>query len=95
MNILTLTQSPLDWEGILNRWGLPVVILVLVAYAVYRLTQWAGPRADKMIDSHMHLVETLEHKLTATQENTQRAVEKLSEIEEKVDEIDRKIPSGR
>lgn len=92
MTLPTLIESPLDWEGILNRWGLPVLLLALVAYAVYKLTQWAGPRADKVIDSHVHLVETLEHKLTATEENTRRVVDKLDQIEEKVDDIDRKMP---
>jgi hypothetical protein len=92
MPLMTLTETAaLDWEGLLNRWGMPTVILGLIAWAVYRLTRWAAPRADKVIDSHVQLVATLESKLTATEEHTKRTVEKLVEIEGTVEDIDRKV----
>lgn len=87
----TLTEQLPAWEAILNRWGLPIVILIVVAYAVYRATRWLGPRADRLIESHLHLVDTLETKLVATEANTSQAVKRLEQIEATVEEIDSKI----
>lgn len=46
------------WFWVLDRYGLPVMLLFAIAYSGYRFSLWLEPRADQLIDSHIDIVNT-------------------------------------
>lgn len=76
--------EPFDLEGLLNRWGLPLVLLGAVGFAVWKLMRWMEPRANRLVDSHVDLVETLKKRLEQIEENSEEANKRLESIDRKV-----------
>jgi hypothetical protein len=69
------------WADLLGEAG-PYPVIFLVAGAIaWRVMKWLGVRADKVIDGHMTLVESLEKSSTATAGAITASTEKLIKIE--------------
>lgn len=59
LELLDVTE-PNDWESIANRWGLPILLLLAVGWAVWKVARWLAPRIDRLVDSHVGFVNAIE-----------------------------------
>lgn len=73
-----------DWEAVLNRWGLPILLLMAVGWAVWKVARWLAPRFDRLADSHVDLVETLKDRVGKLEDNSEEANRLLRSIDQKV-----------
>lgn len=45
------------WGAAFERYGLPLMMLVGIAWALRQLARWVAPRAEKVVDSHLAFVD--------------------------------------
>ena len=68
---------------IISKLGTPIGVLVLIVMMLYKLAQWAQPKVDMLINSHMELLHELKKTNAANSESlkaTADSLEKLTEI---------------
>lgn len=73
-----------DWGAFAEKWGYPSLLLIGVGYGIYRGLRWLAPRIDKLVDSHIALVDSLKDKLAKLESNSNDANEILSSIEKEL-----------
>jgi hypothetical protein len=73
-----------DWEGVLNRWGLPILLLLVVGWAVWKLARWIAPRIDRIVDSHVKFVDSLDQRVGKLEDGGEEAIRLLRSIDQKV-----------
>lgn len=56
--------DPPAWLIFLERFGLPVALLAVILYGMFKAARWIAPRIDKLIGRHEELLDTLEGELT-------------------------------
>lgn len=62
----------LNWAmTAIERVGMSVVLLALIAFGIWRLAKWSGPLISGLVESHRKLVDTL-----ADTANSQEAITK-------------------
>ncbi len=73
-------SSPKDfnsrWTWLLDRYGLPVVILALIGTSAYQTTRWAAPLCEKVVSKHVEFLD----KTTKVQVELSRSAEKTASI---------------
>ena len=72
-------------EGILNRWGLPVVMLGVVCYIVWRIARWAEPLARMLVNRHVDFVDSMDAKMDDLSSKTDQTNRLLGEISSKLE----------
>jgi hypothetical protein len=75
---------------LVERLGIASVVLAVVFWAIFELASWIGPRADRMIDTHVKVVESsveTSHKAMTIGETNSRTLQAMSEAQEKQTEI--------
>lgn len=89
MDLATLTDGATDvstWEGMLNRLGLPLLILFLFGVAAFLFARWAAPLATQLIQRLIKFFDTLDERLdrieAETKENKAVNTEILRELRE-------------
>ena len=48
----------------LDRYGMPIAVLVLLCWTILRCAKWLAPRIDRLVDRHDKLISTLELELS-------------------------------
>lgn len=94
MLLLTLTDGATDistWEGVLNRLGLPLLILFVFGVAVFFFARWAAPLATQFIQRLIRFFDTLDERLdhieTETKESKAVNAEMLKVMQEVLREV--------
>lgn len=49
----------MDWPDFISKVGFPGAFAAMLAFALYRVAQWAKPFAERAVQSHFDLVEAL------------------------------------
>ncbi len=87
---------------LVERLGIATCLLGVFITGAYQLAGWLGPRADKLIDKHIEIVDkvaSIEEQNSRTLQAVGYAVEQISETQEKqaetLSEIQRAIVPGR
>lgn len=60
------------WLDLSNKFGIPVIILVLLIYTIRAIALWAIPRFDKWVDNYLAI---MEQKSKTLEESSQRCVQ--------------------
>lgn len=71
------------YTRLIERLGISTVLLGVVIFGIYELAGWLGPRADKMLDKHIEIVD----KAMSIGEMNSRTLEKVGEAQETQAEI--------
>ena len=62
-----------SFMAIAERFGIPIAILLVVmcanGFAIYKICSWLGPRADKLIDKHIAVMDQAITSLKAVEES--------------------------
>lgn len=73
-------SSPRDfrskWTWLLDRYGLPVMLLFILGTSAYRTAIWATPLAEKVVTKHVEFLE----KTTEVQVELSKSSEKSTQI---------------
>lgn len=73
-------SSPRDfrskWTWLLDRYGLPVLLLFILGTSAYRTAIWATPLAEKVVSKHVEFLE----KTTEVQVELSKSSEKSTQI---------------
>lgn len=46
------------WFWVLDRYGLPILLIVAIGWAGVRFTEWLRPKADQLFEKHIEIVDT-------------------------------------
>lgn len=46
------------WFWILDRYGLPILLLFCIGWATARFAEWLRPKADQLFEKHIEIVDT-------------------------------------
>lgn len=49
--------ATIDWEGVATRWGFPIVLLIVIGFAIWRFAQFMKPHVDRVVQSHVALLD--------------------------------------
>lgn len=60
------------WLDLSNKFGIPVIILVLLIYTIRAIALWAIPRFDKWVDNYLTI---MEQKSKTLEESSQHCVQ--------------------
>lgn len=60
------------WLDLANKFGIPMIILVLLIYTIRAIALWAIPRFDKWVDNYLAI---MEQKSKTLEEASQRCVQ--------------------
>lgn len=60
-------KTPLNEYGtlvfLLDRYGIPVLVVAVLCWTILRTAKWLAPRIDRLVDRHDRLVNALESEL--------------------------------
>lgn len=87
---LDTTTVPVGSHWILvvfDRYGLPMLLLVGVAWAALRAARWIAPRFDKLIDRHQQFLDVLELELQKHGNVLERQGDVLGKVEETLSRV--------
>lgn len=52
-----MTSDPINWTQLANQFGIPVVVMVVMGFAIWRVGKsilaWAAPNVQKAVDSYI------------------------------------------
>lgn len=75
------------WISYFNQIGLPVSLLIMMFYAIYRCVRWLAPRLDTWVNNYLEIQEKKSNifqensdKCITTQNRTLEAIEKLTNL---------------
>lgn len=75
-------MSTQDWERVIGTLGVPVAILVAVAFALRNLANWARPLVDRVVTAHLNTMEANNQTLAKLQERSAANGRTLDELAE-------------
>lgn len=71
-----------------ERWaqlfGVPVVVLCVMAVAVYRSARWCAPRVDKLVDGHLAFLQKTSDSLEQTKSTVMETHDRVKDIHKAV-----------
>lgn len=77
--IQTVDASTLSaWEGLLNRWGLPLVMLALLCWAGWRICSFLAPHVTGIAEAQKDFIKGLGVKLEAMDDKLDTLIERSS-----------------
>jgi hypothetical protein len=91
--LASLEAGTTDWEAVLNRWGLPILLLIVVGWAAWKVVEWLAPRFDRLIDSHVDLVETLKTRVGNIEETNEEMKAHVANLARNSEEANRLLRS--
>ena len=65
---------------LIGNFGFPIVLVLMLAFAGWRVLVWLGPRVDKMIDGHVKFLETMETHIKCEEEVNARLESGISRM---------------
>lgn len=68
--------------SLLDRYGVPVVLLAIIGWGLYKTATWLAPRIDRLINRHEKLLDTLEVELSNSGELLKQHGELLVRMDE-------------
>lgn len=67
-------------EGILNRWGLPIAMMVVGGYLLWRVARWFAPLAAQLVTGHLKFMDTIDSRTQALLSKTDTTNALLTDI---------------
>ena len=67
-----------DWLKVLNTLGVPVGVMLVMVFSIWKFFGWAAPRADKLIDSTQDTMK----RVAVSSEQSAEALERLVPVSE-------------
>ena len=80
---------------VLDRYGVSVGVLMAVLFFLWRVSQWLGPRIDRLADSHVVFVSRVGDQVEKQTTCLLTLAQNQLEHGEKLEEIHKKIIKGQ